>query len=370
MSTIGESAVPDGAAPLTLPQVTDSIAAALASHAHNGSSPQQRLLEILARCARARVLVVGDMVADEYVIGAPTRISREAPVLILEQREQFIVPGGATNPGVNARALGAQVSLAGVVGEDVAGQRLRAALEQHGVQLDGLFSDLGRPTTTKTRILAGSSQLVQQQIVRVDRVDRSPPSPDCERQIVAYLRRAVPEADALIISDYETGAITPAIIKACLPLARELGKVVVVDSHGDLDRFQGATALTPNEPEAAASVSMPIADRATLERAGWLLLERTQTQGVLITRGSEGMSLFERGRPPLHLPANLTLVRDTTGAGDTVSATFTLALVAGASMAEAAVLSTIAAGLVVRRLGCATTSPDEMRAAIKELVRA
>jgi rfaE bifunctional protein kinase chain/domain len=369
--TIGESAAPDGATPLSLPQVTDSIAVALASHAHNGSSPRQRLLEVLARCARARVLVVGDMVADEYVIGAPTRISREAPVLILEQRERFTMPGGATNPGVNARALGAQVSLAGVIGEDVAGQRLRAALEQHGVHLDGLFSEPGRSTTTKTRILAGSSQLVQQQIVRIDRVDRSPPSPDCERQIVAYLQRAVPEADALIVSDYDTGAITPDILEACLPLARELGKVVVVDSHGGLDRFQGATALTPNEPEAAASVNMPIADRETLERAGCLLLERAHTQGVLITRGSEGMSLFERGQPPLHLPAsNFTDVFDATGAGDTVSATFTLALVAGASMAEAAVLSTIAAGLVVRRLGCATTSPDEMRAAIKELVRA
>jgi rfaE bifunctional protein kinase chain/domain len=364
---------PDGAVPLASPRVTTGIAAALAVHAHNGSSPRRRLLGILARCARARVLVVGDMVADEYIIGAPTRISREAPVLILEQREQFTVPGGATNPGVNARALGAQVLLAGVIGEDLAGQRVRAALEERGVQLDGLFSEPDRPTTTKTRILAGSSQLVQQQIVRVDRVDRSPPSAACERQLVAYLQQAIPHVDALIVSDYETGAgvITPAIIDACLPLARALGKVVVADSHGDLVRFQGATALTPNEPEAAASLGIAITDNDSLENAGRLLLERTQAQGVLITRGSEGMSLFERGRPALHLPAsNLTEVFDATGAGDTVSATFTLALVAGASMAEAAALATIAAGLVVRRLGCATTSPAEMRTAINALVGA
>ncbi|HEX9056730.1 MAG TPA: PfkB family carbohydrate kinase, partial [Ktedonobacterales bacterium] len=147
-------------------------------------------------------------------------------------------------------------------------------------------------------------------------------------------------------------------------------KIVVVDSHGDLERFQGATALTPNEPEAAGSLGVRITDRASLEDAGRRLLEVTRTQGVLITRGSEGMSLFEQDKPPLHLPvSNLELVADTTGAGDTVSATFTLALVAGASMAEAAVLSTIAAGLVVRRLGCATTTLAEMTQAINELVR-
>jgi rfaE bifunctional protein kinase chain/domain len=358
----------DTAASVAASQFVAGIATALDGRA--GHSPRQRLLDILERCAQARVLVVGDMVADEYIIGSPTRISREAPVLILEHREQFTVPGGATNPGVNARALGARVSVAGVVGEDSAGQRLRAALAQHGIGLEGLFSEPGRPTTTKTRILAGSTQLVQQQIVRVDLVDRSPPSPDCERRIVAYLQRTIPEVDALIISDYDNGVMTTAIINTCLPFARELGKVVIVDSHGDLVRFQGATALTPNEPEAAASLGLPIADRASLEHAGRLLLERTVAQGVLITRGSEGMSLFEHGQPPLHLPANLTLVRDTTGAGDTVAATFTLALVAGASMVEAAALATIAAGLVVRQLGCATTTPAELRAAITQLVPA
>jgi D-glycero-beta-D-manno-heptose-7-phosphate kinase len=185
------------------------------------------------------------------------------------------------------------------------------------------------------------------------------------------VRQLVPQVDALIVSDYESGVITPAIVEACLPLAREHGKIVVVASHGDLARFQGATALTPNEPEAAASLGMRISDRASLEAAGRRLLDATQTQGVLITRGSEGMSLFQQHAAPVHLPAsNLTEVSDTTGAGDTVSAAFTLALVAGASMTEAAVLSTIAAGLVVRRLGCATTSPAELEAAIHELVQA
>jgi rfaE bifunctional protein kinase chain/domain len=338
----------------------------------NGNgSPRKRLLSLLDHFAGRRVLVVGDMVADEYVVGTPTRISREAPVLILERSREFTVPGGATNPGVNARTLGAEVFLAGVVGDDEGGARLGEALTQFGVHQEGLFHEPGRPTSTKTRILAGSPQLVQQQIVRVDRVDRSALGDRCERDIIAYLTEVAPSMDALLISDYEIGVVTPAIIACCLSLAQQYGKTVVVDSHVGLARFQGVTALTPNEPEAAASLGMRITDQASLERAGTHLLAETQSHGVLITRGSEGMCLFERDREPLALPvANLTEVRDTTGAGDTVAATFTLALVAGASMPEAAVLADIAAGQVVRRLGCATTTPDEMRAAITELVRA
>jgi rfaE bifunctional protein kinase chain/domain len=357
------------AAPVSLPAAGSPLTGAVAQP--GGASPRARLRDLVARFTRARVLVVGDMVADQYIIATPSRISREAPVLVLDQRQEFIVPGGATNPGVNARALGAQVFLAGVVGDDVPGQRLRAALEQQGVDLRGVMTEPHRFTSTKTRIVAGGTQIVQQQIVRIDRVDDAPPGHACERDIIAYMREMVPQVDGLIVSDYDGGVITPAIIEACLPLARQHGKIVVVDSHGGLARFQGATALTPNEPEAAGSLGVRITDRASLEATGERLLEETHTQGVLITRGSEGMSLFQADEPPLHLPAtNHNEVSDSTGAGDTVSATFTLALIAGATMAEAAVLSTIAAGLVVRRLGCATTSHDEMAAAINELVRA
>jgi rfaE bifunctional protein kinase chain/domain len=353
--------------------VTPGIASSLtrAVRANGHGSPRRRLLSVLERFAGRRVLVVGDMVADEYVLGSPTRISREAPVLILERSREFTVPGGATNPGVNARTLGAEVYLAGVIGDDTAGERLRDALTQFGVHQEGLFCEAQRPTSTKTRILAGSPQLVQQQIVRVDRVDRSALGESCERAIVEYITEIAPAMDAILISDYEIGVVTPAIITSCLTLAQRHGKAVVVDSHVGLARFQGATALTPNEPEAAASLGMRIHDQGSLEEAGTRLLQATNSQGVLITRGSEGMCLFERDRPSLSIPvANMTEVRDTTGAGDTVAATFTLALVAGASMPEAAVLADIAAGQVVRRLGCATTTPDEMRAAITELVQA
>lgn len=350
-------------------QATADLLAALP--ATSRQSARVRLHGLVERFARARVLVIGDMVTDVYTIGTPARISREAPVLILEQRDQFIVPGGATNPGVNARTLGAEVFLAGVIGDDMPGRQLQAALAGYGIHQEGVVLEPQRPTSTKTRIVAGSAQAVRQQIVRIDRIEATPPEPASERAMLAYLDHTIPLVDAVILSDYDIGVMSPAIIATCLRLASQRNTLVVVDSHGDLARFQGVTALTPNEPEAAATLGMTIADRASLELAGSGLLAQTNARGVLITRGSEGMSLFERDSPPVHLPvAPLTLVSDTTGAGDTVCATFTLALVAGASMAEAAVLATLAAGLVVRRLGCATNTPEELGAAINDLVGA
>lgn len=313
--------------------------------------------------------MVGDLVADEYIIGAPIRVSREAPVLILGQREHYTVPGGAMNPGVNARTLGAEVSICGLIGDDASGARLRQRLADYHITLDGVFSEEGRPTTTKTRIFAGDSQLVRQQIVRVDVIDDSDLSDDCKEQMLCYLRATIPTVDALILSDYETGVISPEIIKTAIPLALEAGKTIIVDAHGDLDRFQGVTALTPNQPEAEATLGRRIHDREELEAAGRELLERTHAQGLLITRGSEGMSLFERGRPALHLPAFYQgEVADPTGAGDTVAATFTLALTAGATQTEAAILANIAAGLVIQRLGNATNTPEELIAAVREQV--
>ena len=331
----------------------------------NNGEQLPQLLGLIKRFAGRRILVVGDIVADEYIVGAPLRISREAPVLILGHRDQYTVPGGATNPGVNARTLGAEVFLAGVIGDDVPGEHLRARLQAYGIHMEGLVCEPGRPTSTKTRVLAGDSQLIQQQIVRIDLIDDSELGEDCKQQIMAYLREQIPQVDALILSDYENGVINPEIIAAVLPLALEHGKIVTVDSHGDLGRFQGVTALTPNQPEAETTLGWRITSMADLERAGAELLETTHAKGVLITRGSKGMSLFERERAPLHLPAHLTEVSDPTGAGDTVAATFTLALAAGGSMPAAARLANTAAGLVVRRVGCATTTPAELAEAIR-----
>lgn len=323
-----------------------------------------QLRELIRSFKGKRVLVIGDMVADEYLIGRPTRISREAPVLILELNEERTIPGGAANVAVNASTLGAEVFLAGVVGDDLPGQRLRQAIEKLQMHQEGLVTDHDRPTSTKTRILAGSPQIVQQHIVRLDRVDTSEICEPCKGQIIDYIQQMLPQIDAIVLSDYENGVISPDIIDTCIPAAREMGKVIVVDSHGSLFRFQGVTALTPNQPEAELTLGVTITSPAEMEAAGESLLSGSNAQGVLVTRGSEGMSLFEAGKPPLHIPIHslpyTTEIVDTNGAGDTVAATFTLALTAGASMAEAAYLANAAAALVVRRLGCASNTPEEL----------
>ena len=330
---------------------------------------RDRLARIVGKFAGKRILVIGDMGADEYVLGAPLRVSREAPVLVLAQRDAFTVPGSATNPGVNAQTLGAEVYLSGVIGDDPPGKRLLKKLHEYGVHSEGLLCEPGRPTSTKTRVLAGDRQLRQQQIVRVDLVSDDELSDEVTERMQSYIRETLPEVDAVILSDYDNGVMSPAIIGTVLPLAAELKKIVVVDSHGNLARFKGVTALTPNQPEAEATLGESVTNMESLERAGVRLLQMTESEGVLITRGSEGMSLFERERAPVHLPVSDltrgTEIFDPTGAGDTVAATFTLALTAGAAMADAAALANIAAGLVVRRLGCATNTPEELLAAIQ-----
>ncbi|HET8847065.1 MAG TPA: PfkB family carbohydrate kinase, partial [Ktedonobacteraceae bacterium] len=275
------------------------------------------------------------------------------------------IPGGATNVAVNARTLGADVLLAGVVGNDLPGQRLCKAINDLGMQQEGLIIDQRRPTSTKTRIMAGSPQIVHQHIVRVDRIDTSEVGEPSRGQIIEYIQQVLPTVDAVMLSDYENGMISPAIIECCLPLARQLNKVIVADSHGKLFRFQGVTALTPNQPEAELATGITITDEDKLNEAGQRLLAGSNAQSILITRGSEGMSLFVANEEPLHLPIypltyHSSEIVDTNGAGDTVAATFTLALTAGASFAEAAWLANAAASLVVRRLGCASNTPQEL----------
>ncbi len=339
---------------------------ALESYTREISS--QRLLSLIDSFSMKRVLVIGDMVADEYLIGRPNRISREAPVLILDLAEERTVPGGAANVAVNACSLGAEVFLAGVVGNDLPGQRLRQAITNLGMNQEGIVTAPDRPTSTKTRIIAGSPQIVQQHIVRVDRVDDSDIDEPCKQHIIEHIKQMLPSIDAVMISDYANGVISPDIIAACIPAARALNKIVIADSHGSLFRFQGVTALTPNQPEAEAMINFTIKTPHDLDAAGEHLLAGSHAQGVLITRGSEGMSLFEAGQTPLHLPiyplSPASEIVDTNGAGDTVAATFALALTAGASMAEAAYLANAAASLVVRRLGCASNTQEELKSVL------
>lgn len=335
------------------------------SYSYNGHEPiHSRLRVLIPQFRGKRVLVIGDMVADQYLIGRPTRIAREAPVLILELDEERTIPGGATNVAVNACTLGAEVYLAGVVGDDIPGQQLRHAVEELGMHSDGLLIDHLRPTSTKTRIMAGSPQIVQQHVVRIDRVDPSEVREPCKSKMLDYIKRILPSMDAVVLSDYENGVISPDIIETCIPAARAMNKVIVVDSHGSLFRFQGVTALTPNQPEAELTLKTTIRTQKELDEAGQRLLEGSHAQGVLITRGSEGMSLFEKDKAATHIPIytlpNASEIVDTNGAGDTVAATFTLALTAGATMGEAAYLANVAASRVVRRLGCASNTSEEL----------
>lgn len=331
-------------------------------------SSKQRLQNLVRAWQGLRVLVLGDAVADEQVVGRPLSIAREAPVLVLEHLESHIVPGGATNVAANAAALGAHVLVCGVIGEDDTGRRLIRALREQGMDYEGIFVDPSRPTTTKTRIWGGGAQQhVQQLLLRLDRVARRPVPETITARMAAYVAGAIEGVRALMISDYENGVIHPGLITASLPPALECGRIVAVDSHGDLFRFRGATVFTPNQPEAEATLGREFGDLADLEAGGRQLLTGLQAEAVLITRGQEGMTLFEREAPASHLPASATPAVDPTGAGDTVSATFTLAIASGATYAEAAQLANLAAAIVVARIGTATASAEDLEHAIDSL---
>jgi rfaE bifunctional protein kinase chain/domain len=322
---------------------------------------------ILDRFSRLRVAVVGDLVADEFIYGQIDRVSREAPVLILSYDSTEILPGGAGNAANNVAALGARADIVGVVGRDNGGARLLRALSSRA-SVDGVVRASGYVTPVKTRILAGGVHSAKQQVVRIDRAG-SGPSPRVLRHVEAALAKAIRTVDAVIISDYGKGLVTPALWQRALSTARvRQPPIVLVDSRYALDGFVGMTACTPNESEVEALLDVRINDdRQVLEQAGRTLLTRLKCRAVLITRGSRGMALFEAGRRTEHIPiVGSDQVTDVTGAGDTVIATFTLALAAGASFSDAARLANAAGGLVVMKRGTATVSAMELRQALKE----
>ena len=328
----------------------------------------KRLLQILARFPRVRLTVAGDLVADEFIYGQIDRVSREAPVLILKYASTEIVPGGAGNAANNAAALGARVDLLGLAGRDGAGDRLLESMSRR-VRTSNVIRVPGFVTPVKTRILAGGVHSAKQQVVRIDRAGESSLSPAVLKKIEDQLARALRSSDALILSDYGAGLITPGLwhrVRAAA-VARRKRAIVLVDSRYGLSGFAGVSACTPNESEVEALQGRAIGDnRAALERAGRDLLARLQSQAVLITRGSRGMALFEPNKPTDHIPiVGSDQIADVTGAGDTVIATFTLSLASGATFAEAARLANYAGGLVVMKRGTATVSRDELATAIR-----
>ena len=330
-----------------------------------------RLRQLVEGMRGQRLLVLGDIVADEQVVGRAATVAREAPVLVLEEVERTILPGGATNAAANAAALGAAVSVCGVLGDDAMGELLRERLRAAGIDLAGLVVDPARPTTTKTRIWAGGVQQVQQLLLRVDRVSRQLVAGAVLESLMNRLREGLrPTAGrpgAVVMSDYENGVMHRTAVSEGIALARQAGAIVVADAHSDLLRFKGATALTPNQPEAEATLGRSITSPVELDRAGAELLAGSESEAVLITRGREGMSLYTHDGPPVHLPAMPVAggdVVDPTGAGDTVAAVFTLGLAAGGSFREAAVLANLAAGVVVAKVGTATVSSGELLAVV------
>jgi len=326
---------------------------------------RNRLLEILPGFQDKRVLVVGDLFLDEYLVGKPTRISREAPVLILEFEKRYALPGGGTNPARNLCSLGAEALMVGIVGEDDAGAELRFLLESAGVRTDGIVEDRDQATITKTRILAHSTDIVRQQVVRLDRLPRSIPNPETVQRLVEFLEDQVPNVDAVLLSDYKSGVVSPRVVDACYRLATKHQKLLTVDSQGDLHRFKGFGLVKANQAETAATLGCDLECDEAFDDACRRLLDNLGARIVMITRGANGMSVMESGGRPTHIPvANRSEVFDVTGAGDTTIAVATLALAAGAGAEVAAHLSNYAAGLVVRKIGNATTTIEEMREVI------
>lgn len=332
------------------------------------SDQQTRLTALVGMFPAQRVAVIGDLIADEFIYGRVARVSREAPVLILQYDSTQILPGGAGNAANNVAALGGRAQIVGLTGKDEAGQRLHASLGH--VNTRGLLSPRGYSTPVKTRILAGGVHTAKQQIVRIDRVV---PSEFDTKSRAAFTRaalKAAAECDAVLMSDYGTGLVTPqlaaAIVGKAGNRARRRAVPILIDSRYDLLKYRGLTACTPNESEVEQLLDARIGDSVkSLERAGRELLKRTRMNAVLITRGSRGMAVFEPDRPTVHVPIyGSDEVADVTGAGDTVIATLTLTLAAGGSFYEAARLANYAAGLVVMKRGTATVSPEELRAAI------
>lgn len=324
------------------------------------------LEEIVERFEGRRVAVLADLVVDEFVHGEIARVSREAPVLILEHEHTEIVPGGGANAVANLRALDADPLPIGIVGTDASGRALLDHLRRAGVSTAGVIAAPDHATPTKSRIVAGGVHTRRQQIVRIDRGTRRGHVPRTRRAALARrLARVVSRADGLLIADYGYGAATPELVRG---LKARRPATVTVDSRSRVASFRNVTACTPNEEEVERILGLPpLRGRRAVEDAGRELLRRCRSRAVLLTRGPQGMTLLERHRPARHVPAyGSGEVADVTGAGDTVIAVFTLALLAGAGFVEAAVLANYAAGLVVMKAGTATIGRGELLGAIRD----
>ncbi len=317
----------------------------------------------------ANVLVLGDLILDEYLLGSPERISREAPVIVLNYKDSKFALGGGANAANNIASYGAKTKLIGITGTDDGLLNLEKISSEQNIDLDTI-QDAARTTTIKTRIISTSNSnadngtLLKQQVLRVDRQSREPVSQEIEDKLFQKLKEQTKDTDMILLSDYSNGVFTESLAKRAIAYAKENDKTIVVDANDSFEKFFGAAILTPNQPDAEAMVGYQIKSDDDLVKAGQDLLKITDAKHILLTRGAKGMALFTKTEKAVDLkliPAfNKSEVFDVTGAGDTVTGTLSAALSIGAEPLEAAILGNLAASIVVSKYGTATVSTQEL----------
>ena len=315
-----------------------------------------KLKAIVSRFKNTKVLVIGDLILDEFIWGEVSRISPEAPVPVVWVRSESFMPGGASNVANNLRSLGANVYLAGVIGDDERGVILKGELDAKGIDTQGILVDESRPTTLKTRVVAN-----HQQVVRIDKEKVDHLSGSVMSGMIGRVKNAVKDVDAVIIEDYGKGVITPVLLSKIIPFARQAKKIILVDPKEEhFKYYRGISVITPNNHEASKAVGFTIKDDATLKKAGDILLNKLNCKIALITLGENGMAVFQKGKPMKQIPTVAQEVFDVSGAGDTVIASYTLALASGADPIESAHIANCAAGIVVGKVGIAVVTPKEL----------
>lgn len=321
-----------------------------------------RLLEWLKRFRKARILVIGDFMLDQFVWGSVNRISPEAPVPVVNVQRESYMPGGALNVANNIRTLGGTVYPCGVVGRDLEGRMLVKTIRREGIETGGVIYDESRRTTLKTRIIAHS-----QQVVRFDREKAEDISREDRARIMKFIQSVIGKTDVIIVEDYGKGVIQPPLLEELLRLARKHKIPVVVDpKEKHFSYYKGATSITPNRKEAYGAIENSAS--MSLKELGSRLLQKLELESVLITLGEDGMALFEKDGSMTQIPTAAREVYDVSGAGDTVISVFSMALAVGAKMKDAARIANIAAGIVVGKLGTATVSPEELERALEQEV--
>lgn len=327
---------------------------------------QQEYNKALSGMQGRDILVIGDMVADIYLDGRISRISREAPVLVLEQAGEKVVAGGAANVVNNIATLGGKVHAVGLVGRDKSADGLREILAANGADVRGLIADDSRPTISKTRIIAGGRATVSQQIVRIDRESKAPMAPAVEAELRAYIKSILPTVEGVVISDYGSGTVTEGLQSLLIDYCQAKGIPSIVDSRYAVRRFHGIGYVKQNDAEIAAAMGRNLDTTEDIVAAAEKLRQELAAKGVLVTRGELGMVLVERGAVHEIPVSDKSEVFDVSGAGDTCVAAVILALAAGIAPATAARLSNIASGIAVRKLGTSTVSVRELAEAIEK----